>query len=285
MDRNVFPGVYRGIVVNNDDSRERHSKLCRIKVSVPQVYGEGVEDEKLPWAEPCLPMGGGAPSIDPKDYTAGRFQIGMLAIPRVGSSVWVAFEHGDPQHPVWIGTWYGEKDKTPETPDLATESPSDETEGDPVRDGYPDIAIVMPGFKKNGMYIRWKGDKLFEMVYHKDDSDPDADYAYLVFDFRDEDRTKIGLKAKGADIEVGSEEGLVVLENGTADDDNYQRVMLDPNLDKHASDNPADYTLRIEGAKVLISGDYVRIRAREVFQVSAEQSRNSSEQASGFDAH
>lgn len=72
-------GMYRGLVVAISDPTGKG----RLQVQVPSVNGTGV----LNWAMPCLPVGG------------------MLALPKVGDPVWIAFEAGDPGHPVWLGTW------------------------------------------------------------------------------------------------------------------------------------------------------------------------------------
>lgn len=77
-----FPGLYAGTVAAVDDP----DKLGRIKVGVPSVFGAaGAEADA--WARPCFPSG-------------------HFFVPDVGDRVWVAFEHGDPSAPVWLGEWY-----------------------------------------------------------------------------------------------------------------------------------------------------------------------------------
>lgn len=87
-------GKYRGMVMNNIDPMQ----LGRLQVQVPDVTG------LLPstWAMPCLPM-------------AGK-QSGVWVLPQVGAGVWVEFEHGDLDYPIWTGCWYG---ATSEIPTLA----------------------------------------------------------------------------------------------------------------------------------------------------------------------
>ncbi len=81
----VFFGKYRGKVENNIDPQF----LARIQVSVPAVLGNG----SLSWAMPSVPYAG-----------AG---VGWFAIPPVGANVWVEFEGGDPDYPIWSGCFWG----------------------------------------------------------------------------------------------------------------------------------------------------------------------------------
>ena len=69
-----YAGTYRGSVV--DDADPLAAK--RLQVVVPEVYGETPV-----WAAALLPAGASPP------------------LPSVGDLVWVSFEHGDSDHPVW----------------------------------------------------------------------------------------------------------------------------------------------------------------------------------------
>lgn len=80
-----FFGKYRGKVENNLDPMQQG----RLQVSVPTVLGSG----KLSWAMPCVPFAG--PSV------------GFFAIPPSGANVWVEFEGGDPNFPIWSGCFWG----------------------------------------------------------------------------------------------------------------------------------------------------------------------------------
>jgi uncharacterized protein involved in type VI secretion and phage assembly len=83
-------GKFRGFVVDNEDPQKR----ARLRVRVPSVLGEQESD----WALPCLPFGGLADQ-------------GLFAVPEVDAQVWVEFEEGDIQRPVWVGTfWQAEAD-------------------------------------------------------------------------------------------------------------------------------------------------------------------------------
>ncbi len=80
-----FFGKYRGQVTSSKDP----NFLGRIQVSVPAVLGETEQS----WAMPCVPYAG-------KD-------IGLLMVPPVGANIWVEFEGGDPDYPIWSGCFWG----------------------------------------------------------------------------------------------------------------------------------------------------------------------------------
>lgn len=89
-------GKHRGKVENNIDP----SMLGRIQVSCPAVLGEG----RLAWAMPCTPYAGSG--------------VGFFAVPPVGASVWVEFEAGDPDYPIWGGCFWG-AGEAPASPAIA----------------------------------------------------------------------------------------------------------------------------------------------------------------------
>ncbi len=82
---NRFYGKYRGTVVQNVDPEQRG----RIQALVPDVSG------LLPsnWAMPCVPF-------------AGK-QSGVYVVPQIGAGVWIEFEQGDPDYPIWVGCFWG----------------------------------------------------------------------------------------------------------------------------------------------------------------------------------
>lgn len=86
-----FYGKYRGTVSDNKDPL----MIGRVRAKVPDVMG----DRESGWAMPCAPFGGR--------------QTGFFAIPAVGAGVWIEFEHGDPDYPVWSGCWWGSAAEMP----------------------------------------------------------------------------------------------------------------------------------------------------------------------------
>jgi uncharacterized protein involved in type VI secretion and phage assembly len=88
---NRYFGKYRGTVVNNVDPMQ----MARLQVMVTDVSGV------IPstWALPCFPI-------------AGK-QMGAYFVPQVGSGVWVEFEQGNPDYPIWTGCYYGSAAEVP----------------------------------------------------------------------------------------------------------------------------------------------------------------------------
>ena len=86
-----FYGKYRATVLNNIDPMQ----IGRIQVIVPDV------SNVIPtsWAMPCVPVAG--------------IQMGMYTVPPIGSGVWVEFEQGDPDYPIWVGCFWGTAAEVP----------------------------------------------------------------------------------------------------------------------------------------------------------------------------
>jgi len=94
MSAGTFFGKYRATVINNLDPLQ----IGRIQAAVPDVAG------LLPstWAMPCVPVA--APNM------------GVFTVPPIGAGVWIEFERGDPDYPIWVGGYW---DTAGETPALA----------------------------------------------------------------------------------------------------------------------------------------------------------------------
>jgi uncharacterized protein involved in type VI secretion and phage assembly len=95
--RQRFYGKYRGVVTDNRDP----NNLGRIRARVQDVYG----DEESGWAMPSVPYAGS--------------RVGLYLIPPQRASVWIEFEHGDPDYPVWSGCFWAasEMPLSPVSPD------------------------------------------------------------------------------------------------------------------------------------------------------------------------
>ena len=112
----TFYGKYRGTVINNIDPLQ----IGRIQAMVPDFAGfvPGT------WAMPCVPVAG--------------INTGIFTVPIVGSGVWIEFERGDPERPIWVGGYWG---SAAEVPELANAVPP----------GVPGITIQTP--LKNGIVV------------------------------------------------------------------------------------------------------------------------------------
>ncbi len=91
-------GKYRGTVIENVDPLQ----IGRLMVQVPDV------SNVIPstWATPCFPFAG--------------IQNGFFVVPAVGAGVWVEFEQGNPDYPIWSGCFFG---SAAEVPALALATP------------------------------------------------------------------------------------------------------------------------------------------------------------------
>jgi uncharacterized protein involved in type VI secretion and phage assembly len=86
-----FFGKYRGVVVENLDPIQ----IGRIQAEVPDVLGETPSS----WALPCVPAAGS--------------QAGCFIVPPIGSQVWMEFERGDPDFPIWTGGFWALTEDVP----------------------------------------------------------------------------------------------------------------------------------------------------------------------------
>lgn len=93
-----YYGKYRGTVINNIDPENRG----RIQAIVPDVQG------LIPstFAMPCMPVAGKG--------------SGAYLLPEIGAKVWIEFEQGDPDFPIWTGCFWG---LTAELPEMGIASP------------------------------------------------------------------------------------------------------------------------------------------------------------------
>ena len=85
MSTRALYGKYRGTVINNVDPMQ----IGRIQAMVPDVAGFVPST----WAMPCVPVAG--------------INNGLFTVPMIGSGVWVEFERGDTDYPIWVGGYWG----------------------------------------------------------------------------------------------------------------------------------------------------------------------------------
>lgn len=120
-----FYGKYKGLVMTAKDPE----MLGRIKAFVPSVYGK---DEKgnlvsSPWALPCVAFAG-----------SGE---GALLLPKPNAGVWVEFEEGDINKPIWSGCFWTRPSKA----GTFAKKGGIET---PSRDDYPENRVIETEFHR-----------------------------------------------------------------------------------------------------------------------------------------
>lgn len=90
-------GKFAATVLQNIDPEQRG----RLMLSIPDALAF------IPstWAEPCIPLAG-----------ATGLPMGTYFVPPIGAGVWVEFERGDVNRPIWVGCRFG---STADVPPLA----------------------------------------------------------------------------------------------------------------------------------------------------------------------
>jgi hypothetical protein len=114
-----FPGIYRGTVTFNADPNFRG----RLMLSIPDV----ASFVPTTWAEPCTVLAG-PPGPG----------MGVYAVPPQGTGVWVMFEQGNVNKPVWLGCRF----------DTSTDAPAMAKLGNPA-----DPNIVLQSLLQNMVMV------------------------------------------------------------------------------------------------------------------------------------
>ena len=90
-EKQEYFGKYRGVVMNNIDPEQR-GRIQAMVADVPTLFPPT-------WAMPCLPVAG--------------IQNGFFTVPPIGAGVWIEFEQGDPDYPIWVGCYWGSAAEVP----------------------------------------------------------------------------------------------------------------------------------------------------------------------------
>jgi hypothetical protein len=80
-----YLGKYRATVFSNLDPL----MIGRLQVICPDAASLA----PTTWCMPCVPVAGP--------------NSGMVALPAIGSGVWIEFERGNPSKPIWVGCYWG----------------------------------------------------------------------------------------------------------------------------------------------------------------------------------
>jgi len=128
---NFYYGMYRGTVVDNNDPLQ----LRRVRIKVMPMF-EGVNDvASIPWAV----------------HKDGR----SIDIPENGSKVWVEFEMGDWQKPVYSGYICGPDGKT-----VPVEAQNNYPDTKVWKVNTPSGIVIIKINPSNGITISYKGNDM-----------------------------------------------------------------------------------------------------------------------------
>lgn len=103
--KRYFYGKFRGVVFDNNDPWQ----LGRVQAKVEEVF----DNDPSGWALPCVPYAGKG--------------VGLFLIPPKGALVWIEFENGDSDYPIWSGCFWADE----KVPNIVPANPYD-----------PDIKIL-----------------------------------------------------------------------------------------------------------------------------------------------
>ena len=196
----TYFGKYRGKVESNSDL----SGLGRVQVSCPAVLGDG----SASWAMPSSPYAGPG--------------VGFFALPPEGANIWVEFEGGDPDYPIWSGCFWG-KDEMLEEVQAKTENAKD--------------------------YKAFKTDA-FTLVIHDDDSKAGG-VTIEIKDSAVENTIKLVCDKDGVKLTVGDKVSATLTKEDI-------KFAVGENVSELMTEN--DITLAIgEDSKVVMSADGVEI--------------------------
>lgn len=125
-------GKCRGIVADRNDPEQ----LGRLKLTVPSLFGE----EMTGWAAPASPFAGA--------------DIGFFFLPQVGDMVWVEFEEGELDHPIWSGGSWARPERQSEIPAEAQTSYPDQAV---LKTKAGNVIVLVDAAGKEGIVIRTPG--------------------------------------------------------------------------------------------------------------------------------
>lgn len=147
-----YYGVYHGIVSDNNDPEKRG----RLKLKIPSVFDDDVFDK---W-------------VYGKSIYNGD-DIGIFAIPTIGSGVFVTFMNGDPELPIWEMGWFSDREMSEE-----------------FKERYLDGIT----FKQDRIFLKGKNAEI---------------EIFTNGDINIEGSGKINVKAKGGDVDIRADVGKI----------------------------------------------------------------------------
>ncbi|HYV03423.1 MAG TPA: phage baseplate assembly protein V [Blastocatellia bacterium] len=192
-----FYGKYRAVVVDNADPENRG----RLRLRIPSVLGADVVSG---WALPCLPFGGSSDQ-------------GFFFVPEIDATVWVEFETGNLDYPIWVGTFWGK-------PGGATEVPK------PADEQSPPTRKIIRTLKGSCIEIEDKdGEEVFIIKYNDGDKTNTLTMNADGILVEDANENKITMDSSGIKAEDLSANKIAMDNNGIViEDANHNRIEMTP---------------------------------------------------------
>lgn len=213
-DTKLLLGKFRGFVKKNKDPENRG----RIKVVVPSILKEALTH----WALPCLPFG-------------GRPDQGWFTVPEKDALVWIEFEEGNLDKPIWTGTFWQQPHETPVE----------------TQDALPDVRMLKTASGHTLIFDDSEEEESIR-IFHKAGAELNIDKNGSIV-LLDVSGGKITLNAKAQKIEVKDKNGnfMIMGKQGTKikDSNGNQLVMKGSGITVEAS-----ASLTIEGTQVQVGG-------------------------------
>ncbi len=209
-----FYSTYRGIVVSNEDPE----KQGRILAKVPELTG----DESLGrWAWP-------------KGVPAGP-QFGLFHPPDEGAAVWIEFEHGDLEAPIYSGGWWAKEEGGGQL-----ETPTDLQKNPPTAKGW---------YTSTGQALMFEEEKDKEQVRLQWHGVSKNNYSFIVID-------------KNGSIQIQNHQGTMLYLN--AEDGKEGITLIDKHGNMMASDKDGIKMVQKDGTLVDLQKDLVQVIGKKV---------------------
>jgi len=215
---NRYYGKYRAFVVDNADPEDRG----RLRLKVPSVLNEEVISG---WALPCVPYGG-APNQ------------GFFFIPEVDAGVWVEFEGGNLDYPVWVGTYWGKPGGESEVP-----KPNDDTGAEEGSVQNPPTRKIIKSLKGHTIQL--------------EDAD-DEEMILITMIVKDKPSNVIVLDSKGVKI-TDTNENVVTLADKLISITDKKENLIEITDSAFNLTSKVDFTIDATGKDVSITGKAITI--------------------------
>jgi len=185
-------GKYSGTVTDNADD----AKLGRIWVKVPSIFGS------------VHPGQAGEPGQPPDEGPAVRARpclpFGHFYVPPTGAHVWVEFEGGHVESPIWVGVWYPEGT----VPPPAAINPPDNRVIQTVSGHTVEVSDKADD---EHILIKHKGNGFFSMDHHGNITIASQNGSFVSLSVADDNLT---IMDKNANLLTLSGEGASVVSKG-----------------------------------------------------------------------